>query len=133
MHEFVMLSEEKARRYYLAEYVVGPGFQPLPEPLRSLMVDYGVISGPATATKVLQGLLGVDVDGILGPKTRAAIAAHQNQRALYLQLVEARALRHLDLALADSATRAFLKANKTVNLHNARGWMRRALSFLHAA
>lgn len=66
----------EARDIYLAMFVVNPGFEPLPEPLRSHVVDLGVTSGPYQAVRTLQRALGdVSVDGILGTETRAAIGA----------------------------------------------------------
>lgn len=45
----------------------------LPDGLATSMMDFAVNSGPGRATKVLQEILGVDVDGALGPKTLAAV------------------------------------------------------------
>lgn len=65
----------EAREIYHALYVVNPGFTVLPDPLRAHVVDFGVNAGPHQATRTLQRALGVTDDGVLGPKTRAAIAA----------------------------------------------------------
>ena len=45
----------------------------LPSGLDYAMMDYGVNSGPGRAIKELQGILGVTVDGRLGPATMAAV------------------------------------------------------------
>lgn len=69
------MDEGEARDIYRSMYVVGPGFDSLPEPLRTHVVDFGVNAGPMQAVRVLQRSLGtVTVDGVLGPKTRAAVA-----------------------------------------------------------
>jgi lysozyme family protein len=64
----------EARDIYRAMYVAQPGFTDLPEPLRLQLVDFGVHSGPAQAVRALQRVLGLPVDGVLGPQTRAALA-----------------------------------------------------------
>lgn len=47
--------------------------------IANIVVDWAWASGPGTATKCVQDILGVDVDGIVGPKTLQAInTAPQN-------------------------------------------------------
>lgn len=68
---------EEARSIYDAKYIKGPGFDRIQdERLKAQMVDFGVTSGPALAIQKIQALVKVEVDGILGPKTLAAINAH---------------------------------------------------------
>lgn len=68
------LDTGEARDIYRAMFVINPGFDSLPEPLRSHVVDLGVTSGPYQAVRTLQRALGdVVVDGIFGAETRAAI------------------------------------------------------------
>jgi lysozyme family protein len=65
----------EARDIYREIFVVNPGFDTIPEPLRSQVVDFAVTSGPYQATRTLQRALGtVAIDGILGALTRDAIA-----------------------------------------------------------
>jgi lysozyme family protein len=68
------LDVSEARDIYLTQYVEQPGFLDVPEPLRTHLVDFGVHSGPATATRALQRVLGVTQDGVLGPMTRGVLA-----------------------------------------------------------
>lgn len=71
------LSLTEAREIYLDRYVNRPGFHLLgSEPLQAVMVDTGVLSGPAAATKMLQKALGLAADGILGPQTLHEANAH---------------------------------------------------------
>lgn len=65
----------EARDIYLTQYVEQPGFLDIAEPLRTHLVDFGVHSGPANAIRALQRVLGLTQDGVLGPVTRAALAA----------------------------------------------------------
>jgi lysozyme family protein len=69
------LDVAEARDIYRAMYVLRPSFDAIPEPLRSHVVDFGVNAGTHQATKTLQRTLGVTADGVMGPKTKAAIAA----------------------------------------------------------
>ena len=65
---------EEARAIYDAKYVRGPGFDKVTdEKLQAQLVDFGVTSGPSIAIAKVQGILKVDQDGILGPKTLSAI------------------------------------------------------------
>lgn len=65
----------QVRQRYLERYVQGPGFDQIADMcLRSLLVDYGVLSGPMIAIKALQTVCDVPQDGLLGPTTMAALA-----------------------------------------------------------
>ncbi len=71
------VTEEEARAIYQAKYITGPGFDNIADmKLRSLLVDYGVLSGPFIAIQALQRVVGVTPDGVIGPATLAALAAH---------------------------------------------------------
>lgn len=61
----------------------------LPSGLDFAMMDYGVNSGPGRANKELQGILGVVVDGRLGPETMAAVGK-ANTEALINELCDRR-------------------------------------------
>lgn len=76
------LTTDEARRIYAARYFVTPGYDRIAHrPLQEFMFDFAVNSGPRTATMALQKALddmGINtgpVDGDLGPKTQAALAA----------------------------------------------------------
>lgn len=75
------VTEEEARAIYETKYVRSPGFDKVSDPrLQALLIDFGVNSGPALAISKLQEILRVKVDGILGPKTLAAIQAEEPRR-----------------------------------------------------
>jgi lysozyme family protein len=69
------LTPEVARAIYIKQYIEGPGFATLqvPDFFRSLLIDFGVNSGPILAITKVQEILHLPVDGILGPLTKAAI------------------------------------------------------------
>ena len=84
------LTEEEARAIYHRRYVSEPGFTTLPDPLRAQVVDDGVMSGPRQAVRDLQRAIGcVQVDGVLGPKTRRALA-RQGHRVVHARLIQER-------------------------------------------
>lgn len=58
----------------------------LPPPLDLAVFDFGVNSGPKRAVEFLQGILGVKVDGVIGPITLAALKA-SNPRVLADELI----------------------------------------------
>ncbi len=71
----------EARKIYETKYLVGPGFDKISNPrLRDILVDFGVTSGPSLAITRLQEVLKIDADGVLGPKTLAAIEAQEPRR-----------------------------------------------------
>ena len=73
-HEDVStIKKDKAQVIYLEDFYQKPGYNRLPKPIGNQMFDFGVQSGPGTATKALQRAVGANPDGILGPKTEKAV------------------------------------------------------------
>lgn len=67
---------DEAIEIYLNRYLEAPGFGKIVDPkLRAQVVDFGVNSGPGIAIVKLQQLVKVEADGVLGPKSLAAINA----------------------------------------------------------
>ena len=62
----------------------------LPDGVDYIVFDTAINSGPGRAIKFLQGCVGADMDGVLGPKTMAAVRAADPK-----QLVEDYAKRRL--------------------------------------
>lgn len=88
--EVARLTEPEARSVYFHLFVRGPGFQKIiDEQLMALAVDCGVNHGQERAIKWLQELVGVHVDGNLGPITADAIN-RQDPKRLYLRLAARR-------------------------------------------
>lgn len=85
-----VVTEAEARAIYERKYVKGPGFDKIHDVgLMAQMVDYGVNSGPMVAIQKVQAILGLGVDGILGPATLQAVNA-ADPTVLARRLVAAR-------------------------------------------
>lgn len=70
------LTEDEARAIYRDRYLIKPRFDQIADSaLRHLVVDAGVLSGPAQATRWLQRAVGVPADGIVGTLTLSAVNA----------------------------------------------------------
>ena len=107
-----------AKRIYLERYWRPVRADDLPPGVRYAVFDAAVNSGPAQATRWLQRALAVTADGVIGPKTRAALAA-ADQGVLYGKVLGQR-LRHLGrLITHDPKQSAF-----------AAGWMNRMAEFV---
>ena len=116
------VSEKEAREIYLQKYVIGTGYVKIPPShgkVQAQLIDFGVHSGPAIATMKLQSLLGVAVDGVLGPKTLAALAKTE-PREINNKLVLARAEMICRLVTKQPSQLRFLW-----------GWLNRTLSFYY--
>jgi len=110
---------EEAKDIYRRKFVNGPGFDRISDPhLQHQLIDYGVNSGPAIAIQKLQGILGTDVDGVLGPATLAALA-QRDAREVNNLLVAERVKMIGRIVVKDRSQLTFLN-----------GWLNRALSFL---
>lgn len=68
------ISEAEAREILAAQYLDTVRFDDLPSGVDYAVADYGVNSGPGRAAKVLQRVLGVPDDGVIGTVTLAALA-----------------------------------------------------------
>lgn len=68
------ISKEEAREILSMQYFDTVKFDQLPAGVDYAVADYGVNSGPGRAAKVLQRVLGVDDDGVIGVMTLAALA-----------------------------------------------------------
>lgn len=123
------LTEDEARRIYLEDYVQRPGFDRLPEPLRSLLVDFGVTSGPARAIKALQLAVGAHPDGVIGFDTRTRLSA-RDSASVYASVLRQYLGHFVSVALNDDEVEAFRKAHPNTQLENLRGWWNRAAEFI---
>jgi lysozyme family protein len=116
------LTESEARAIYLQLFVVAPGFDRIPhDGIRAFVVDWGVNSGQARATRWLQRALGYPkarIDGVLGPQTLQSIATAP-PRLLLGTLIAYRAYAAHAIAHDDHSQERF-----------ENGWLNRTFGFL---
>lgn len=113
------LTIDEARSILEQRYVRDPRFDQVSDArLQALLVDYGVHSGPTRVVRALQRIVGVPVDGVLGPNTLAAID-RLGADTVTRQLLQARGRALASLIAADPTQRAF-----------AAGWLRRLMEFV---
>lgn len=103
------LNAGQARVIYDKLYWQRIGGDALPAGLDEFLFDYGVNSGTGRAAKALQRALGVLPDGVIGPRTLAALAKADPEAVLRLVFVD----------------RAILFAEDSTWQANKRGWMAR--------
>lgn len=82
--------------------------------LRWKIFDIAVQRGPLRAVMMVQGVLGVQADGKIGPQTLSALNAAQGNDLLY-EIAFAQIDHYIDRSLKDDTQRQFL-----------RGWVKRA-------
>jgi len=112
------VTEEEARAIYEQRYIVGPGFTRIADHrLLHFLVDWGVTSGPSISVKGVQRLVGVEDDGILGPKTAKAINETDPKRLLN-RLIDERILMLARIVNRDHSQSRFIE-----------GWINRVLEF----
>jgi lysozyme family protein len=113
------LTVAEAREIYCDMYITQPKFYMIKDTaVRDFLIDFGVNSGPVRAIKTLQTLLGVTVDGVMGPQTAGA-ANQCNPEVLLYKLTTRRALFLLRLIGRDKRQAAF-----------ATGWANRVDEFV---
>lgn len=103
------MKAEEAEAIYRARYWDAQRCDELPAGVDYALFDYGVNSGNGRAKKVLQRIVGVKDDGVLGPITMAAVAARDPKDII--------------VEICDERLR-FLRPLKTWNVFG-KGWTRR--------
>jgi lysozyme family protein len=113
------ITEAQAREFYEREYILRPKFDRIEDDLlRYLVVDAGVNHGVRLAAKWLQRAAGAVEDGVVGPKTLAAVN-EQDPTAIFLRVLGYRFVLWADLVRRDRSQAAFIA-----------GWQRRGVHFL---
>jgi lysozyme family protein len=79
--DIASLTLDRAQAIYRRDYWDRVAGDQLPPPLALLVFDASVNNGPGRATRWLQVALGVSADGVIGPKTIAAVQAKAGQGA----------------------------------------------------
>jgi lysozyme family protein len=78
------LDRGEAARIYADRYFLKPGFDAVRDPLlQEFLFDFAVNSGPGASVAALQSAIGVEPDGVFGPKSRAALDKVTNLPALF--------------------------------------------------
>lgn len=109
----------EAKAIYTELFVARPHIDALSGmPFYALMVDFAVTSGPSIAIAALQECLSIKGDGILGPRTLAAIVT-RNPVSVNNELVKWRAMMLVRICRRDVTQLQFLG-----------GWMTRTLGFI---
>lgn len=127
-NDLLAMTETEARAIYRQRYLSPWEFLE-DAALFAVVVDYAVTSGHDDPTKALQIATGVTVDGVLGPKTRAAVLA-ADPRVLRECVIGYRVRHMVDLALNDSKLKTAIAGHADLQLFNLRGWINRSTSFL---
>lgn len=88
--------------------------------IANIVVDWAYMSGVSTAIKGVQRLLGCKDDGIIGPKTLAAINGYRGQMQLFYDIQRTRMDFYYNLVAKRPQNRVFLKG--WLNRLNALKW-----------
>lgn len=119
------LTEEEAREIYRRDYA-DAHIAIAPDEVEELLLDIHANHGPGNFARILQRALGVVVDGQIGPKTRAALAAADGSKLF----------RELGAARLEFTGRAITKNLKDDdhdgipdNTEFAAGWLNRQAEF----
>lgn len=119
---------DEAREIYRKIYILAEKFDKLPLALQHQVVDHGVPSGPDTAARMLQQVLGVPVDGSLGPQTLEAIKNYPGGKLFGVDVPG-----HVMLNLAFRDARiihyATIAKRRPKDLKYILGWIKRAQEF----
>lgn len=116
------LGTREARAIYIDGFLVGPGFHQIRHvELQALIVDCGVNHSPRRAAKWLQRAAGVFADGVVGPRTLAAVNAAEAD-ALYRRVLVQRTRFYGRLITLNPSQAVF-----------AEGWANRLSEFIEMA
>ena len=114
-------TQEMARQIYARQYVApfdGLRDVNIDERVRVALIDDAVLSGVKTSIRNLQRVLGVEMDGWIGPETISA-AIRADAQWLLIRLVQGRALRIAKIVQQNPTQLKYLA-----------GWITRALEML---
>ncbi|MEM8974630.1 MAG: glycosyl hydrolase 108 family protein [Pseudomonadota bacterium] len=90
IHDLKNLSDADVHRVYKLFYWDAVQADLLPAGVNYTVADFAVNSGPARAAKVLQSIVGTESDGVIGPKTIAAVAEYGRPTKLIREINDRR-------------------------------------------
>lgn len=123
------VTRPEARAIYEKVYILAEKFNLIKNiPLQHQVVDFGVPHGADKATRLLQQILGVEIDGSIGPKTLEAIDKYPGGK---LFGVEVPGIVLLNLAFRDARIiyDATIVKRRPKDLKFLLGWVKRAQEF----
>lgn len=122
------LTERDVRAIYQQMYVKDWRFDSIPDEwVKVFVVDTGVLQGQGEAAKMLQRVLHVPQDAIIGPTTLASLMdALVNPVRLKTLLIQER----MHLLLDDMVAQISMEERQTTNLKYRHGWWNRVCEFL---
>lgn len=105
------LTKQQAADIYKRDYYARVKGDSMPAWLALLLTDFGVNAGTGTAVRLLQRILGQDVDGILGKNSMAAVqrAVADPNSQLCQDYVAGRRAHYQNLATNKPSQQKFLK------------------------
>lgn len=119
----------EAREIYRRVYILAEKFDQIEDPtLMHQVVDFGVPSGPDRAARMLQQLVGVEVDGEIGPQTLEAIKNYPGGKLFGVE-VPGSVLLNLAFRDAREIYYATLAKRRPKDLKFLLGWLKRAQEF----
>lgn len=123
------VSRLEAREIYRRVYILAEKFDRIPNLLlMHQVVDHGVPSGPDTAARMLQQVVGVKIDGEIGAKTIAAIVNYPNGKLFGVD-VSGSALLNAAFRDARILHYATIAKRRPKDLEFLLGWIKRAQEF----
>ena len=128
--ELKALSEVETRSIYRGRYLIAPRLHVIKDPyVLVLAFDCAVHHGPERAVEWLQEIVGVKVDGQLGPISEVAINAYEPVR-LYHRLIGRRLRFFGEIISHDPKLRYARQLGLRLQAEFAGGWCNRAAEFV---
>jgi len=112
-----LITDEEVNDIYYKMYWLTASCDKLPYPLNMVVFDAAVNHGPLKAIKLLQRILGLHQDGLVGPKTLAAVATIKDDYGACDDYMDEREAFFNAIVAANSSQSVFLK-----------GWLNRVAS-----
>lgn len=112
------MTVEVAKIIYKTRYYDPMRLSELSFPIACVLFDIGVNRGPGTAARIMQRVVGAEVDGILGPESRGLIDASDEKQLIVkflLWVIED----YVDIVRSD-----------ITQLANLKGWLNRAMHLI---
>ena len=122
------VTREEAQEIYFQKYIY-PFRGIADQALLHQLVDWAVPSGPVTVIRILQQIVGVNPDGVVGPKTLEAIEKFPSMNLFGVQLAGAATLK-FKLRDARITFHAATAKHRPKDLKFLLGWLRRAMEFV---